>query len=232
MHHERNRLRWIIVMGILVLAVVLAGCESAGAGGDDDSTGDSTEVPPDDGGGSGDGGTGGDTDQGDSGTSESSEIPASAAGIVDGSALGALYVSGGGGPFAEVIISTSESGLSDPAGNVAFDLTDATDSVDLDSGTYQYDSDGGAPMTFDYVQILSEDVELGSEGFSGSYIASDSNIGGGGLQAFDLIVGGTLEISGSGDTQYTISWSLETSDGESVSGSYTGPVDILDDLDA
>lgn len=183
--------RWKWNKGVLVqlmlIITLLAACSSAGAGGGD-AAGDagSDEGAP----------SGGDSVAG------TITMPA---GVLDVAHLEFNY-SGSGNTEVYFWDDTYSDSV-----QIAY-VFDATDDIELESGTYLYDgSRSGVPQTFDNINVG-----------LGTYEASDVEF----FDPDDLITGGTLTVSRVGSV-YTITISLNLEDGGEINGSVTGPYEVF-----
>jgi len=213
--------RFLLALMVVILGLIVVGCDSAGAGGGgSDTTQDET---PDDG--SGDGGSG------DNGTSVPSDVPSDSTGAVDGTAYGYLeldyYGDDGfsGGYNTDLALYPDSDSL---APQFYIELWDGTDTVAIDAGTYTVDAGGSddSDGSITWVDILGA-----ADGSTLSYAASTEGTKsafesgwGASVDVYDQITGGTVTISVSGSV-YTVAWSLDTADGDTLAGSYTGSVD-------
>lgn len=208
-----GRLATVTVV-LLMLTIVFSGCESVFGSSDDDGDngGDNTSVP--------------DT------------APDGSEGAITGDAYGSMRFTDevqtdpGGAYGIDINLYSAI-----PAEVATFDfltvtsIYDATDSADIEPGTYSYVADGednwGTDETFDSF-FLAADYN-GSD--SADYVASTAS-GASTLTEnrdnFDLITEGTITVSKDGDT-YTIAWEMTTEDEETLAGSYTGVVDAVDE---
>ena len=229
-----------ILLLVLVAAIALQGCEdllgSASDNGDqtedqtDDQNGDDTGGTDGD-----DGSDGSDTSDGgffvpgddDSGSGTSGAATATG-GAVDGTAYAYMFFDyyGGGaseGYNTDVILFSSQDGST---GSIMYlELSDQTDSVDLDSGTYTVSTTGEyAPGVLTFAVIVDGWDADGNFQYAAATLPESTFEGelGSGVGDYDEITGGSVNITRSGST-YTISWSF-SSTGGSLSGSYTGTV--------
>lgn len=209
----------LLAVLVLMMAIAIIGCESAGAGGDDTDT--SQEDTGDDG--ATDDGTG------EGGSAQvPAHIPAGAAGAVDGSAYEWLEFSYNDGDATsgyntEVSFSPDASGGSNLYMGLSFH--DDSDSSDIDAGTYTLDFSSGGPGTVDWLGI---NGTFDPSTDTWDYLASDMTEAeaadlGLNSHAYDQIVSGTVIVSQS-DGIYTFQWSFDTSEAAILAGSYTGPV--------
>ncbi len=187
---------------VLMAAFSVMACGSAGAG---------------DGGGGGGGGGG--------------AVPANAAAAVDGSAYGymefAYYdADGTDGYLTEVYLEPPDNET--PPEMFLF-INDASDSGAIDEGTYTFDPTGGVG-TVEEVQILGpfDDISTGTFSYAASVFtkeAFEASEFPDNFNAYDQVVSGSVTVSRA-RALYTISWSFTTADGDTLVGSYTGPVDF------
>ena len=109
---------------------------------------------------------------------------------------------------------------------IYFEMVDASDSIDLDTGVYNISptEENPDPMTVTYVDFYADLV------FSNSYeptsIGYEASTYEGGD---DVIDGGTITVSRQGGV-YTFEFNLALEGGGAISGSYTGPVDYQEDF--
>lgn len=210
--------RFLLALMVVILGLIVVGCDSAGAGGGgSDTTQDET---PDDG--SGDGGSG------DSGTSVPSDVPSDSTGAVDGTAYGYLelgYYGGSSGGYNTDLALYPGSDSSLP--EFYIELWDGTDTIAIDAGTYTVDAGGsdasdGSITWVDIFGALNGSTLSYAASTEGTKSAFESEWGA--VDVYDQITGGTVTISVSGSV-YTVAWSLDSADGDTLAGSYTGSVD-------
>ncbi len=132
---------------------------------------------------------------------------------------------GDGGYETDVVIRTDEALLDANA----FELNDASDSRDVDAGTYTLNLTSRAPDTMRSVQIFEGTNEAVTQA---TYAATNDTLSdfivewGFTPTEYDQITAGTVEVSISG-SEYTFTWNLTTADSATITGSYTGAVDEL-----
>lgn len=151
---------------------------------------------------------------------------------ISGSAFGFMkftYAGQTGGSAYSTGIRLAESEAQhDPPFNGAFlgiTLRDSSDSPEIDDGEYTFNTTQ-VPGTWSSVTLLADYSSSGEAPYGATTrtqeeYESDINIQ---LGDHDRIIGGTVNVSRSG-AGYTIEWTLETSDGGTLTGNYTGGVD-------
>lgn len=151
-----------------------------------------------------------------------SDVPAAAAGAIDGTAYGHLEFEYYGGDTSSGY-NTDVYIYPDSAFDPEFYLwiNDGSDSSAIDPGTYTLDQSGG-PGSIEDVSILAGTdyaATVIDQATFESFAYSPT--------AYDQLTSGTVAVSVSGDT-YTFEWTFNTSDGDTLAGSYVGPVDAGD----
>jgi hypothetical protein len=109
-------------------------------------------------------------------------------------------------------------------------IYDDTVAENIDNATYSYvangDADHGTDGTFDGF-VVAADYNGDEVNPEADYGASTDSGRSNDADIFDLITDGTINVSKDGDT-YTVAWEMTTENGETLAGSYEGPLDEVD----
>lgn len=104
-------------------------------------------------------------------------------------------------------------------------LNDSSDSSAIDAGTYTLDTSGAAGTVEFFSIIGNMDYSAGTVDYAAATINESTYAGGIGVSfsQYDELTSGSVTVSRSGDT-YTFQWSFQSADGDTLAGSYTGPI--------
>ena len=133
-----------------------------------------------------------------------------------------------GGFNTDVDILSSSTGDS-----VYFWLNDDDAAFGIEAGTYTFNVDSeAANILTDVSMFVGEDISMRTYDYAAATVTEaelELDLGDGyTVDVYDQIVSGTVTVSVSG-SNYTFEWNLVSADSDTITGSYTGPVDSVSD---